>query len=50
MQEKRQRVLYLDALRLIGTFAVIAIHLSSPGNRTVWLIDGELCGGGVVMY
>lgn len=46
MQEKRQRVLYLDALRLIGTFAVIAIHLSSPGNRTVWLIDGELCGGG----
>lgn len=33
MHENKQRIPYLDALRLIATFAVIAIHMSSPGNR-----------------
>lgn len=44
MHERKQRVLYLDALRLIATFAVIAIHMSSPGNRNT---NDYLTQGGI---
>lgn len=42
MVNRSQRVLYLDALRLIATFAVIAIHMSSPGNRSSWASDASV--------
>ncbi len=41
----KQRILYLDALRLLATFAVIFIHISSPGHR-IFLNADNLCAEG----
>jgi surface polysaccharide O-acyltransferase-like enzyme len=45
MKKEQSRILYLDALRLIATFAVIAIHVSATGyTKTVNVLQvGGFC-------